>query len=55
MSSTLAKQMNPTPSAIRTNLEKAYPNITFVTNLFHSKTIKSKGPATQTNATMNAK
>jgi hypothetical protein len=54
MSSIPTEQMSPTPSAITTNLAKTQPNSTFVMNLFHFDTIKSKGPTMQTNATMNA-
>ncbi len=41
------------PSAITTNLAKAQPSNTFVTNLFHSNAIKSKHPTTQTDVMMN--
>jgi hypothetical protein len=54
MSSTPIEQMSPTTSAITTNLAKTQPNSIFVMNIFHFNTIKSKGPTTQTNVTMNA-
>ncbi len=55
MSSTPTEQLSPVLSAIMTDLVKAQPTNTLVTNFFQSNIIKLEHLAMQTNAVMNAK